>query len=109
MTRFNGTGPQGAGPMTGHGRGYCMSFVGPNARFDQGFCRGGVRGRRHPYHAVRLPRWSEWVPFATPDAPVYAPPLSGEQELSFLKEQFEYLEKALAQTKKRIQELENKD
>jgi hypothetical protein len=40
---------------------------------------------------------------------VYAPPLSGDQELNFLKEQAAYLENALEQAKKRIEEMESKE
>lgn len=108
MPGFNGTGPRGVGSMTGGGGGYCMSYVGPDTRFDQRFCRGG-RGHRHWFHATGLPRWARWAPGATPAASVYAPPLSGEQELHFLKSEAEYLEKTLEQIKIRIKELENKD
>lgn len=109
MPGFNGTGPLSAGPMTGRGGGYCMSYVGPDTRLDQKFCRGGGRGQRHWYHATGQPRWARWAPDAAPAPPVYAPPLSGEQELYFLKGQAEYLENALEQIKNRIKELENKD
>lgn len=109
MPGFNGTGPLGAGPMTGQGRGYCMSYIGPNARYDQRFCLSGGRGRRHWYHAARLPRWAGWSPGPAQAAAVYAPPLSGEQELCFLKGQAEYLENTLEQIKNRIKELEKKD
>ncbi len=107
MSCFNGTGPQGAGPMTGHGGGYCMSYVSPDSKFNRRFSRGGGRGWRHWCHATGLPRWTSRGPGITPLSTVFAPPLSGKKELSFLKEQVEYLEKALEQTKNRINELEN--
>ncbi|MFX4262361.1 DUF5320 domain-containing protein [Pelotomaculum propionicicum] len=109
MPTFNGTGPLGAGPMTGRGGGYCMSYVGPGARSDQSFCRGGGRGRRHWFRAAGVSRWSRWDPDAAPVAPVYAPPLNGEQEMCFLKEQAENMENAIEQIKNRIKELEKKD
>ncbi len=109
MTQFNGTGPQGAGPMTGRGRGYCMGYVGPDTRFDRGFCRSGARSQWYRCHVAGLPRRSGWITCTTPVAPVFAPPLSGEQELAFLKEQAECLENSLERIKKRIEELEKKD
>jgi hypothetical protein len=42
-------------------------------------------------------------------APASAPPLTTEQELSFLQGQAEHLENALEQTKNQIKELKNKD
>ncbi len=109
MPGFNGTGPLGAGPMTGRGGGYCMSYVSRGARFDQKFCWGGGRGQRHWYHATGMPGWARWAPGAAQAVTVYAPPLDGEQELCFLKGQVEYLENALEQLKNRIKELEKKD
>lgn len=109
MPGFDGTGPLGTGPMTGRGGGYCMSYVGPDLRFDRGFYWSGGRGWRRWHQTIGLPRWARWAPGAAPAAPVYAPPISGEQELHFLKSEAEYLEKALEQIKTRIKELENKD
>jgi hypothetical protein len=108
MPGFNGTGPLGAGPMTGRGGGYCMSYVGPDSRFNQGSCQNGWYSRRR-FHAAGLHCWAMWPTGAVLSAPVYAPPLNSEQELNFLREQAENLEKALEQIKKRIKELENKD
>jgi Family of unknown function (DUF5320) len=109
MPGFNGTGPLSAGPMTGHGQGYCMSHISPDPGFKQVSCSGGGRGWRHWYHVTGLPRWARCASSTVPAAPVYAPPLYGGQELSFLKGQVEYLENALEHTKNRIKELENKD
>ena len=39
MPGFNGTGPMGEGPMTGGGRGYCISS-------DRGNVQGGYRGNQ---------------------------------------------------------------
>ncbi len=109
MPGFNGTGPQGAGPMTGRGCGYCMSYVAPNANVRPGFYRrGSGRVWRNWYHTTGLPRWARWATGATMTGAVYAPPLSGEQELSFLKEQAGYLENALEQANRRIKEFESK-
>lgn len=109
MPGFDGTGPIGGGSMTGRGGGYCLSYVGPDSRFNQRFCTGGGRGRRHWYHATGLPRWARRAPNSMMAAPEYAPPLNTEQELNFLKGQAEHLENTLEQTKNQIKELENKD
>lgn len=49
MPRFDGTGPKGEGPMTGHGRGYCIVPVAEDQSFlgigRDGRARGGGRGR----------------------------------------------------------------
>lgn len=110
MPGFNGTGPLGAGSMTGRGLGYCMSYIVPDTGYNPWFCRGGRgRKRRHCYNATELPRGARWASGAVPAGAVYAPPLSGGQELNFLKEQAGYLENALEQAKKRIEEMESKE
>lgn len=40
MPAYNGMGPQGAGPMTGWGRGYCMTYINRGAGFVPGYGRG---------------------------------------------------------------------
>ncbi len=109
MPGFNGTGPQGSGPMTGRGRGYCMSYVAPSAKACPGFSRRDTgRGWRNWCHAAGQTRRQRRAPGAAVNGAVFAPPLSGEQELSFIKEQAGYLENALEQAKRRIKELEGK-
>lgn len=107
MPGFNGTGPLSEGPMTGRGGGYCMSYVVPDAGFNQSFRRINRRPR-HRYHTTGLCSWSRWPSGSMSLAPVYAPPLDSGQELSFLKEQAENMENALEQVKKRIKELKTK-
>lgn len=108
MPGFNGTGPQSAGPMTGRGRGYCMSYVTPGANCLDSYRKGGVgRGWRNRDHATGLPRCTRRATGAAATVAVYAPPLSGEQELPFLKEQAGHLENALEQANRRIKELES--
>ncbi len=76
MPGFDGTGPLGYGPMTGGGRGYCVTYLGPydsrawvgwgigrrRAFFGGGgrgwFGRGGGRGWRNWYYATGLPGWA---------------------------------------------------
>lgn len=45
MPAYNGSGPGGMGPMTGCGRGYCITYIGQAADFAPGSGRGG--GRRN--------------------------------------------------------------
>lgn len=70
MPGFDGRGPEGRGPMTGGGRGYCAVPVNDNVqrpRFGTGMrfgmgrgrgCgRGGGRGWRNQYYATGLTGW----------------------------------------------------
>lgn len=108
MPGFDGTGPVGAGPMTGYGRGYCLGYANTGVDFFPRFGRGGGRGRRYCYYATGLPRWARWNR-RTVQGAVYAPPAGKEAELDLLKEQVANLENALERAKKRIQELEQKE
>lgn len=109
MPGFDGTGPRSTGPMMGRGRGYCLSYVDTGVDFAPGLGRGGGRGRRYCNNVANSPRWAGSRQGTFPTGAVYAPPVSGEQELGLLKEQVGNLENALEQAKKRIKELENKE
>ncbi len=106
MPGFNGTGPAGMGPMTGRGRGYCLSYVGEETHPGPWSSRGGGRGWRHRNYAAGKPRRAGR---ATGACSLYAPPAGGQQELNILREQVSHLERALEKTKKQIDELENKE
>lgn len=94
MPGFDGTGPMGMGPMTGGGRGFCSPWgIGAGVR-AYGIPRG--RGYGYPYHAAG--------PFA-PGAMPYAPQMSREQELGFLKQQAEAMRVELKEIEARIKEL----
>ncbi len=104
MPRGNGTGPMGAGPMTGRGAGYCAGydepgFANPASRLgmQRGF-RGGGRGWRNMFYATGLPRWARWG---------YAPP-APQQEVEALKEQAGRLKDQLDAINKRIEEIGQK-
>lgn len=62
MPRFDGTGPQGGGPMTGRGEGYCvLELPKPDrpARGYAGLQGTPVRGGKAATHAT--PRRSRWL------------------------------------------------
>ena len=89
MPGFDGTGPMGMGPMTGGGRGFCSPWG----------IRAGIprwRGYGYPYYAT-----GQFVPGFMP----YAPQMSNEQELGFLKQQAEAMRVELKEIEARIKEL----
>ena len=93
------TGPQGSGPRSGRGMGYCGSYE--QAGFAQPYLpgrgglglsrRGAGRGWRHRYFATGIPGW------VTPKT---------EQETADLKAQAGFLQAQLDAIQKRIEELE---
>jgi len=94
MPGFDGTGPMGMGPMTGGGRGFCSPWGIGASRRAYGFPRWG--GYRSPYYAA-----GPFVAGVTP----YAPQVSREQELGFLKQQAEAMRVELKEIEARIKEL----
>jgi hypothetical protein len=109
------TGPEGFGPMTGRGVGFCTGSGVPgnvNPGFGRGFGgrgRNGGRGWRNWIGAAGLtglgyafrswPRWGEPQAFAAP---------TRDQELGALKAQARQFESALGDIRKRIDDLEAK-
>jgi hypothetical protein len=98
MPGFDRTGPQGAGPRTGRGMGYCSGYY-PAGVVNQatgfrgwfGFGRaGGGRGWRHRFFATGLPGW--------------VPPTQ-EQETADLNAQANWLKEQLDAIQKRLEEL----
>lgn len=107
------TGPRGLGPMTGRGLGWCRGSgqgralgggFGPPPALGYGCDCGRGRGWRHCYYATGLPGWarggrgwfggigySSWV---------------RQDELNYLKDYTQGLEKALNETRMRMAELE---
>jgi hypothetical protein len=92
------TGPQGAGPRTGRGMGYCGNYDRPGfanlpiaARGGFGLGRWGAgRGWRHRFYASGIPGWVAPTP---------------EQETADLKAQAEFLKTQIDAIQKRIDEL----
>ena len=110
------TGPAGLGPMTGRAMGHCAGGTtpgyanggwgrGPGMGFGRGGCggrgmRGGFRaGWRNLFHATGLTRWQR-----AGAGPRLQPGLGPEQDQEALKRQAEYLEQALGDVRKRLQD-----
>ena len=97
MPGFDGTGPRGMGPMTGGGRGFCSPWgIGAASRSY------GVPprlGYGYPYYGA-----GQVAPGAMP----FAPQMSREQELDFLKKQAQAMRGQLEQIESRIQQLGSK-
>ncbi len=117
MPRGDGTGPAGAGPMTGRGAGYCSGFEapgyanpGPGWGMGMGYGRRGAwggrgRGWRNRYYATGVPYWARHAPDWGPP-PAAAPRMSREQEVNWLKAQADNLKHALQDITDRLGELE---
>ncbi len=139
MPAGDGTGPLGAGPMTGRAAGYCAGFSVPGymnpwpggARgywrtgrgfgrglgFGRGFSRGFGRGYRHWYRATGLPGWMRfggyWPGAAVPWPGAYqaqnVSATARQSELDDLKAQAGELEQELQAIRDRIAELETSE
>jgi len=112
----NGTGPQGLGPRTGRGAGYCSGSGMPGsmnpapggAGFGFGYGRGTGRqgfgrgrGWRNCYLATGLPGWAK-----AGNAYPYAPSFNAKEETGFLRNQADFLRKQLEEIQNRISTLE---
>lgn len=110
MPGFDGTGPQGQGPLTGGGFGYCRPGVGQPGAQDRvygvgrgGMPRGGGRGRA--FGGGRGRRFAGW---GRAVAPVPAP-LTNEEEVAQLQQQSQAMQQQLADIQARINELTAND
>jgi len=95
MPGFDGTGPMGMGPMTGGGRGFCGPWGMGDARRRYGVPRWA--GNRYPNYTA-----GPFVPGPIP----YAPQMSREQELDFLKQQADAIHVQLKEIESRMEELD---
>lgn len=116
MPARDGTGPLGAGPMTGRGMGFCVSYASPNQVLSRGyfargrgnFGRGASRGFRNRYSATGLTGWQQ----ASMGIPAFAgpypsaPEMTAKQEMDILKDEAESLKKELLDIQNRIETLE---
>lgn len=119
MPRGDGTGPVGAGPMTGRGAGFCAGYsvpgyMNPGAGFGRGyrfglgfgfgrgygFGRGRGFGRMHNFAGI--PRWARYGYVGYDEA--IAPEVEVDEK-KLLKKETEYLENQLQQVMKRLKTL----
>lgn len=116
MPRGDRTGPEGMGPMSGRGMGYCAGYgapgymnPGPGYGRGRGYgygygrgrgFRGGRGGWRYPVYGGPAygypPAW---------DVPPVAPRWTAEDEAAALKQQADMLQNTLADINRRIDEL----
>ena len=91
MPGFDGTGPNGMGPMTGGGRGFCSPW--------------GAGARNYAF-----PRWTAYTSprYGAYGFSPFVPRMSREQELEFLKGQAEALRDELKQLETEIGKLSAK-
>jgi hypothetical protein len=125
MPGFNGTGPMGAGPMTGGARGHCNSAgagyapaygrgygYGPGygrgrgfgAGFGAGFGRGRGYGRRFFGWRSSYPAWDAGY------GPSYGAPyqMDPSEEMNMLRTEAESMKRGLDEINRRIEELEKR-
>ncbi len=96
MPRYDGTGPVGSGPMTGHGSGYCIGL--------QERPMWGALCRRPPGWRPRWGRGAQGRQFAA-----YVPQGEGSsEERTYLEEQASMLQEQLERVNQRIEELGDK-
>ena len=106
MPAGNRTGPQGMGPRTGRGAGYCTGNNQPgfaSRGFGGGFSRGmfgrgafGGRGFRNMFYATGQPGWARYGAYPGAYPPATAPaPMTPEQEQEALKAQEAWLQEQL--------------
>jgi len=107
MPGFDRSGPMGAGPMTGGGRGVCNRTTtagaggqpyGRGRGFGRGFGRGLGRGLGRAWRSWGVAYDAEYAPNMQ---------LTREQELANLKAQSGQLEQAMKEIKDRMAALEN--
>lgn len=116
MPRFDGTGPMGAGPMTGGGWGYCnpsgryvgASRYGLGRGFRGGFGPGGGRGARG--YGRGLGWRGAYAPAAGGYRPAYASPypITPDDEMAMLRDEANAIKNELDAINKRIEELESR-
>ncbi|MGB9615721.1 MAG: DUF5320 domain-containing protein [Desulfomonilaceae bacterium] len=105
MPGFDRTGPLGAGPRTGWGRGYCSTGVGAGAGGARGVLRGLGRGGA-PWGGGRGRCFGGRGWWGRPAVAFDQPPTSSDSELERLKEELAKAQKAVQEMEARLAELE---
>lgn len=111
MPRGDRTGPNGMGPMTGRGAGFCGGYhragflTPPGAGMGRGMGGGfgGGRGRRNRYYATGLKAVErEEMARARADS---EPMMSQDDELAMLRQQAREMQQTLGNISRRIDDL----
>jgi ribosomal protein L15 len=117
MPRGDGTGPAGAGPMSGKGAGYCAGYDEPGyttgGGWGRGFGRGrgrgcgyaGGRGRRNIFYAAGLPGWMRFGRAGAAPGRDVSATTDPEMDKKALRNQAEALQAELDLINKRLDEL----
>jgi hypothetical protein len=127
MPGFDRTGPMGAGPMTGGGRGFCNpAYAGYGPVYDRGYGygrgygrgmgrgRGSRRGFGPGYGMGRgygrgAGRRAFYPMWESPYAPACGPyPVNPQEEAVMLRDEAEAMKRELEAIQKRLEELEAK-
>ena len=112
MPGFDGTGPQGQGPMTGGGRGLCNPrAIGYGSPFAGGFGYGRGFGMGRGYGRGFGRGMGMGMGMGYGYGPGYGPryPLEPADETAQLKAEADYMKKSLDAINKRLEELEKKN
>ena len=102
MPQGDRTGPNGQGPMTGRGAGYCAGFAAPgfmNAGFGRGFGRGMGRGRGFGRRFMTMPQ---------PQIIPQEVELTAPEEKKILEADLTDLKTEIKEIEKRLKELSTK-
>ena len=111
MPGLDGTGPQGEGPMTGGGRGFCNPAGAanrPRYGWGYGYGRGwGFRRGFGPRYGLGF-GYGRGFGWGGAYAPAYGPPhpMDPAQEARMLKSEADSMRSALDEINRRIEELE---
>ncbi len=102
MPRGDGTGPDGQGPMTGRGAGYCAGyempgFINPGFGRGRGFGRGFGRGRGFVWRTR----------FTQAAMPIQQIPttITEKQEKQYLEQELGALKQEMQEIEKRLKDL----
>ena len=123
MPRGDRTGPEGLGPMTGRGTGFCAGYSAPgymNPGWGRGrgsgfYGRGGGPGRRNWFYTTGLPGWQRaaqgfpafgWQGGGAYRTGPHAFNWTAEEEKEALKNEVELLRKQIKSFEQRMEELE---
>ena len=102
MPRGDRTGPDGMGPMTGRGLGYCAGYNSPGYTrgYGQGFGRGRGFGRGYRQEYGRRYGFERRSYYPIQDYPEVSEKTYLENEIKILGDQLKSLEKRLSEMKK---------